>query len=424
MGRLKIKILGGARKVGASAILLDTGQRKILLDYGSTPSKNPEFPLPVDPLDIHAVVLTHAHIDHSGALPLLYKRAKGPMLFATPITIEYSDLLIRDMMKINNGKLPYTIYELEKMLEAAIPVRYNEPIEIDDDLVITLLNAGHVPGSASVLIETNGKKIWYTGDINTVETHLLEGADIVTDADIVIMESTYANRNHPERRKEEKRFVKAVKKVVKEGGVALIPSFSVGRSQEVMCILRHYRFKGKVALDGMAQTATSILLSYPEYIKDYKALKASVNRVKWMRTKSERKKMLKRPSAVISPAGMLSGGWAEWYLQRVYKKEENAIIFVSYQVPGTPGHRILNEKKIRINGKEKEVKAQVMYFDLSAHAGRKELLEIVSKFENAEKVIVVHGEEEDAVKFADELRDNYGFDAVAPELGEVIYIDV
>ncbi len=420
---LRIRILGGARRVGASGILLDTGKRKILLDYGSTPSKNPDFPLPVSPYEVDAIILSHAHIDHSGAIPLLYKGARGPTLISTPLTIELSDLLINDMIKINGRKLPFTKRELQKMLEHVLPVKYNEPIEIFDNIIVTLRNAGHVPGSASIEIEINGTKIWYTGDINLIETHLLEPADVVKDADVVIIESTYALKDHPDRKMEEKRFVRTVREIVEDGGVALIPAFAVGRAQEVMCILRHHGFDGRVALDGMAQLATSIFLAYPEYLKDYLELKYSVRHAKWMKSKSQRKKILKKPGAVVSPAGMLSGGWAEWYLKQVYDKERDAIIFVSFQVPGTMGHRILTEKRAIIGGKEREIKARVEHFELSSHSGRKELLEIISRLEDPKKIIVVHGEDEAASHFSMELRENHGLDAIAPYIGDIIYID-
>lgn len=420
---LKVRFLGGARKIGASAILLDTGKHRILLDYGSSPSKTPEFPIPVSPYDIDAVIISHAHIDHSGAVPLLYRGARGPTLIATPPTLDLSHLLINDMIKINGNKLPFSKREVQKMLEHALPVNYNEPVEIFDGIVVTLRNAGHVPGSASVEIQIDGKKIWYTGDINITNTRLLEAGEIVRDADYVIIESTYSTKDHPSRKEEEKRFYKTVKEIVDDGGTVLIPAFAVGRSQEVMSILWHYGFDGKTALDGMAQTATSIFLTYPEYLRDYLELKYSARFVKWMRSRSQRKKMLKRPGAVISPAGMFSGGWSEWYLKQIYDREDAAILFVSFQVPGTLGRKILEERKFRVKNKEREVKARVEYFELSSHSGRSQLYKIISQLENAQKVMVVHGEEKNVESFANDIFERYGFDAVAPHIGDTIILE-
>lgn len=420
---LKIRFLGGVRRIGASAILVDTGKHKILLDYGSYPSKKPDFPIPVSPYEIDAVILSHAHIDHSGAIPLLYKGARGPLLIATPLTLELSDLLINDMIKISGNKLPFSKTELNKMIQSALPVNYGEQVELFDGVRVTLRNAGHVPGSASIELEVNGTKIWYTGDINLTTTRLINGAEIVRDADYVIIESTYAHKDHPDRKEEEKRFYDTVKELVEDDYTVLIPAFAVGRSQEVMCILWYYGFDGRTALDGMAQTATSIFLSYPEYLRDYLELKHSARHIKWMKSRSQRRKMLRRPGAVISPAGMFSGGWSEWYLRQIYNKEDAAIVFVSFQVPGTVGRKILDEKKVVLGGKAREVKAKVESFELSSHSGKSQLHKIISSLNNPEKIFVVHGESDVAEQFANEIYDIYGFNAIAPYPGDIAFLD-
>ena len=416
---VKIAFLGGARKVGASAVLIDTGEHRILLDYGSSPGKEPDFPLKINPEYIDVIILSHAHIDHSGAIPVLYKKAKRPILVTTPVTLELADLLINDMIKLNGPKLPFKRVHVQRMIESALLVNYEQKIELFDGIRVTLHNAGHIPGSASIELEIDGKKIWYTGDINTIDTRLLKRADIITDADIIIMESTYSYKNHPDRKKEERRLIERVKEIVESGGVALIPAFAVGRAQEVISVLYAYKFGYNTALDGMAQTATNIMLSYPEYLRDWHELKQSALKVKWMRKKSERKKMVRRPSAVVSPAGMLSGGWADWYIKQVYKNEKNAIFFVSYQVPGTPGYYALNERKIRINGKERKIKAQVDNFELSSHTDRNGLFNILREQEKSEHVFVVHGEEKYAISFAEELKELFDFNIYAPQVGEV-----
>lgn len=421
---LSIAFLGGTRKIGSSAIAVNIDNDIVLLDYGSSPdSKKPELPIRVNPSKVSAVIISHAHIDHSGAVPWLFMSAYKPLVIATPLTLELSDLLIRDMIKLSGPRLSFGIPELQRMMSSSVPLKYNVPIRICDNCIATLFNAGHIPGSASILLKVKGKKIWYTGDINLSDAWLTRGADIVDDADIVIMEATYSYKDHPDRRAEEKRLVETVKKITKEqGGVCLIPAFSVGRSQEVLVTLVAYGYDGTVILDGMSQAATNILLAYPELIYNWQALKEASARAKWMRKTKERRKYIKKPVTIVAPAGMLLGGWSKWYLERIFGDNRNGIIFVSYQIPGTLGHRVLNERKIYYDGKEVEVNAHVDYFDLSSHAGKSQLKQILRKLKSPEKIFLVHGEEEYSLKFAEEIREEFGFDVEVPDLGSTYNI--
>ncbi|MGQ4891817.1 MAG: MBL fold metallo-hydrolase [Candidatus Njordarchaeia archaeon] len=422
MNSVSIRFLGGAKRIGCSSVLINNSGKGILIDYGSNPSNEFTKPIDVNPLNLQSVVLSHAHIDHSGALPMLYKGALYPLLIATPPTIDLTALLIRDMMKILKGDVPFSELDLDRMLQTALPLKYNKPVNIGDGALVELLDAGHIPGSSSVLVSINGKKIWYTGDINLIESRLLKPADVYREADIVIMETTYANRDHPDRIGEEQRLVKRAEEIVEDKGVVLIPAFSVGRSQEIISILTKYDFNGSIALDGMARPATEIILRHPEFIKDFDLLERAVSRVKWIRSRGERKKLLKKPGVIVAPAGMLSGGWAEWYLKHVYDDEKNGIFLVSFQVPGTLGYRIANERKFFLAGKEKHISAQVEVFELSGHSGRKELFEIVKSLENPEKIFLMHGEEGTIDQFADELKE-MGLDVVVAEEDVVYKID-
>jgi len=416
-----IVFLGGARKIGNSSIGISTGNDLILLDYGASPSHRtpPELPMRINPLRVLGVIISHAHIDHSGAVPWLFRGAHKPPVIATPLTLELSDLLIRDMIKLSGKYLPFGVSELQQMMSSSIPLKYNSPIKLGDECTITLLNAGHIPGSASVVVEIGGKKIWYTSDINLTDAWLTVGADIVSDADIVIMESTYSYKDHPERKSQEKLLVETAEKITREyGGTCLIPAFSVGRSQEVLITLMAYGFSSPVVLDGMSQIATNIMLAHPELITNWHALKRASERAKWMRTKKERKKYVKKPSAIVAPAGMLLGGWSRWYLERIFSNENNAILFVSYQVPGTLGYKVLNERVISYDGKEIPVTAHVRYFDLSSHAGKTQLKQILSKLESPERIFLVHGEEPHMINFAEEIREEFGFNVIVPKIGE------
>ena len=414
-----LTFLGGTKKIDYTSIALNIGNDMILLDYGSSPeSRRPELPPRVDVSRVIGVVISHAHLDHSGAVPWLYTLAYEPPVIATPLTLELSALLIRDMIKLSGNKLPFGVPELQRMMSSSVPLKYNSEVRVADNVTIELLNSGHIPGSASVYIKVGGKKIWYTGDINLTDAWLTRAADIVTDADIVIMESTYSYKDHPDRRSEERRLVSRVKEVSRNGGVCLIPAFSVGRSQEVLVTLVAYDYDGTIALDGMSQIATNILLAYPEYVYNWTALKDAARRAKWMRSKKERKKLISKPAAIVAPAGMLLGGWSRWYLHKIFGEEKNAILFVSFQVPGTLGYKVLNERKIHYDGREIEIDAHVEYFDLSSHAGKSQLRYILSKLESPEKIFLIHGEEDKTRIFAEEIRDDFGFDVTIPDIGE------
>ena len=413
--KLKIDFLGGAREVGRSAVLVSFGNKRILLDYGSTPSARPRFPKRISPDAIDAVILSHCHIDHSGMIPYLFMGGR-PRLIATGITLEFTYLLLRDFYKLNGKYLPWDLSDLERTMKLAQPYSYDLTFYING-IYVKMLNAGHVPGSASILLEENGIKVWYTGDVNMIETHLIEPMDVPESADIIICEATYGNRDHPPRHTEEMRLVKAVKEVVDEGGTVLIPAFSVGRAQEIVCILREYGYTGKIWMDGMAQQATFILLAFPEFTKDYARVRWYMKSAKYVVSNRQRKKIVKKPGVIIAPAGMLEGGWAWYYLMHIYSKEKNGIFFVSYQAENTKGRYILENRKLPPLLGNKEIKARIEYFELSSHSGRQQLLDMIKKINSIQKIFVVHADNDVAVEFAEKLRE-MGFDSFAPEFGE------
>lgn len=198
---MRIKFLGGAGEVGRLAVFIKTSTNGVLLDYGVSFDANdkPMFPLHIRPKDITAAFLSHAHLDHSGGIPSLYVSAKMP-LYATPLTMELSDLMYTDTIKLSGYYLPYTQEEVRETMSNAFPLTYGEPVEIGRDAVLTTFNAGHIPGSAIGVIEIEGKVVVFTGDFNTVDTNMLRGADVYNlpkSPDVVIMEATYASADHP-----------------------------------------------------------------------------------------------------------------------------------------------------------------------------------------------------------------------------------
>jgi len=414
---LSIRFLGGTREVGASGIQIKYNGKSLLLDYGIRLRSDEKLPLEVDRSKVVGVAISHAHIDHSGAVAYLYKGNKNLEIIATAPTVDYFRMLMRDMLNLSKNSLPFRFKDVKECIRKSEAIGYGITYSIDD-IDVTLYDAGHIPGSSSILIEVAGKKIWYTGDINTVDTRLLKGAkNIVSDADIIITESTYATKEHPPREEVEREFVESLIDCIERGGIALVPAFSVGRAQEVLTILKAYNFEYPVVLDGMAREASEITLRYPNYLKDPKTLRKALGMAKWIRHESERKEAIIEPKVIVSPAGMLQGGSANYYMKHIYSDERSGIYLVGYQVEGTTGYRLLKEKKVRIGRKMKNVKAEVKSFELSSHSDHKNLLKIFDKINKDAIIFTVHGEPESCISFAEELK-SLGFNAIAPNSGD------
>jgi len=381
----------------------------------------PGFPMHVPPKEVDAIILTHCHLDHSGAIPIFHIHEKKPV-YGTKLTFELTQMLIQDFIHLSGYYLPFEYLELRTMMRSVKNSKFNDPIKIKD-LEIKLLNGGHVPGSAQVLIETQGKRILYTGDFNTRDTRLLKGADQnYGELDAIIIESTYADEDHPDRMEMEKELVKSVTEVVESGGTVLIPAFSVGRSQEILCVLAAHHFEYPVTLDGMAREACRIMMNNLEFFRDPKLFMDAVHMANWVEGWKDRRKATKKPGAIVSPAGMLKGGPAAFYISKIGKKSHNAIFLVSYQIPGTPGRELLEKGMCVIDGKVQKVKATVRHFDFSSHSGATELKETIKHLEGNPKVYVVHGAEGNCEMFANWIREEVGLEAFAPEAGEIVAV--
>jgi putative mRNA 3-end processing factor len=413
---LQVKFLGGAREVGRIGITVKSEKTQVLLDYGVMLDREPGFPMHVPPKEVDALILTHSHLDHSGALPIFYIDQKRP-LYTNKLNLELTQLLIQDFIHLSGYYLPFEYIELKTMMKSNKHLDYGVE-ETVGDMQIQLLNAGHTPGSAHALIETEGKRLLYTGDFNTADSKLLEGASMnYGDLDAVIMESTYANEDHTERGELEKRFVESVTDVVEDGGSVLVPAFGVGRAQEITCILAAYHFEYPVILDGMAREVSRIMMNYKEFLRDPKLFVDAVHSAEWVDGWRDRRKALKAPGVIVSPAGMLKGGPAAFYASKIGKKTNNAIFLVSYQIPGTPGKELLDKGICTIDGKVRKVKARVEHFDFSSHCGASQLKEALRKLGGKPKVFVVHGAEGNCELFANWAKSELGLDAVAPRTG-------
>lgn len=413
---MRIRFLGGAGEVGRLAVFIKTSTNGVLLDYGVSFDANdrPVFPLHVRPKDITATFLSHAHLDHSGGVPSLYVSTRTP-LYATSLTMELSDLMYTDAIKLSGYYLPYTQEEVRETMANAFPLTYGEPIEIGRDAVLTAFNAGHIPGSAIGVVEVEGEVVVFTGDFNTVDTNMLRGADVYNipkNPDVVIMEATYASADHPPREKLEREFTNSVKEVLEAGGVVLIPSFALGRAQEILLTLvKHGVDKYPIYIDGLARQINQIVGKYPHLLRDPSLYKKALEAAIEVPNTYVRKGALEGPSVIISPAGMLKGGAALYYFKKIASDRRNGVFLPSFQAPNTPGFQILSRGHAVVDGTAIKVEARLEWFDFSAHAGRRELEEFIKYFSTETKIILVHTEPTTAAALVKKLSQE-GYDNI------------
>lgn len=414
---MEVKVLGAARQVGRSAFLVTHRDSKILLDYGALTTKVPGFPMHVPPKDIRGLVLSHAHLDHSGAAPLHFLGGTMKM-HATPVTQELSTMLIQDFIKISGQYLPFEFLDLMAMNSNTVNHGYMEPFQIGD-FTLTFYDAGHIPGSAVIAVEAGSKRLLYTGDINGEETNLLAGSwKNLGEADMVITESTYATADHPHRSKAETELFQFANEVVERGGILLVPAFSVGRAQEIAMTLVKNGFRHPIAMDGMALKVNGILMRYQEYLKDATALRRMLESIEEVTSWTQRRRLVKRPGVIISPAGMLVGGSSIFYNEHLSMDEKNGVGIVSFQVPGTPGRTLIDKGLTIYRGKPTQVKAEVRRFDFSSHSGKSALLSDLKGIKGSPRFLTVHGEEASCLALADELHAMMGVEATAATAGQ------
>jgi putative mRNA 3-end processing factor len=414
---MKFTFLGGAGEVGRSAVLIETNNKRFMMDYGIKVMDEGPAELPLIPSKkIHEVVISHGHLDHIGFLPMLYENNQIPW-YATPPTGALAELLIADAMKVhklNGFENPYTKESFIRSLENFYPLEYNEPFKMRCGAELILHDAGHILGASMCEFNIEKRKVLYTGDYNFEENEMHDGVKYKEDVDILITESTYAEKEHPCRKEEVKKMIENIKYAINRGGCALVPVFAIGRTQEVMSILLDYFDDVPIYLDGMSVKSTDIYLRFPKYIKNSEKLHDAMYYVKVPKKMYHRKKAVKGGSIIVCPAGMLSGGWAMWYLENL--PPYSSITITGFCAEGTNGRRLLERGSIIVEGKEREIKFKTIKVDLSAHVGRKDIFDMIKKT-TPELVICMHGD--NCFTFADELRDK-GFEAIAPRLGETI----
>lgn len=418
---MKVKVLGAGREVGRSGFLVNGDGANYLLDYGVNLGRNPQVPLHVMPKEVDGIVITHAHLDHSGYVPMMYVSG-GCDVYATPPTFDLSRLLIEDMLRLEKEAHPFGLPEVNRMYSHAVEIGYKQKIR-HGNTTFELRDSGHVVGGSSAVVESENKRIFYTADINLNGSRMLNEADLdVGKVDLLITESTYSQTVQMPRKESEEKLIEFANEILDNKGTLFIPSFSVERSQEIACVLKNAKFKHKIVMDGMALKVNEVILRYPEYLRDYKVFADAVHNTVWIKNHKERVKALDEPCVVISPAGMLVGGNAVFYLQELAFDKRNGIALVSYQGEGTPGRKLLDTGKVTIQGREKKAEAQVRQFEFSGHSDRNALFEVVKRIEGNPKVLTIHGDGQSCIKFAEEIHEKFGLDAHAPEIGEIVTV--
>lgn len=345
-----------------------------------------------------------------------------PEVYCTPPTAKLSALLARDTLKIAGRKrhvIPYYTEEIQEF-ERKVRVKGYRKEFNTNGYSACFYDAGHIPGSSMVHIEKEKQSLFYTGDLNTISTELQKGADTdFPESDILLIESTYFGRDHTPRKILEERFIRSIKETIDIGGRAIIPAFGIGRTQEIMQILKKHGLHAFV--DGMGVDVFNLFKRSPEYIKDINNLEkafTSGNIVK----REDREFIINKPSIIVTSAGMLNGGPVLYYIDEIYNDPKSKIFLTGYQAEDTNGRSAL-ERGYIVNGKRTvHLNCRLELYDFSAHSGDVQLKEVVRKFcdNGTETVITVHGDNTEG--FADWIRDEIGVRSFAPANKEIISI--
>ncbi len=455
---VRVTALGGFREVGRSSILVQTNESQVLIDCGvnvaiesvqSYPYFNaPEFD--INTLD--AVIVTHAHLDHSGLIPYLYKYGyKGPV-YSTPATRDLMTLLQLDYVEIaqrEGKKIPYTQKDIEEVIKHSIAIDYGEVTDITPDIRLTLYGAGHILGSSQVHLHVGEglHNLIYTGDLKAEGSRLFSPAETeFMRLETLIMESTYGGKNdfQPPRGESEKRLFEIVEEAIKTKAKVLIPVLAVGRAQEVMVILEDYIRKKKLGenfhiyLDGMIWDATAIHTAYPEYLSDnirqrifHEDENPFLNPIfKRVGSQKERMEVVESPDPciIMATSGMLTGGPSVEYLKRLAETKKNWLVFVSYQGEGTLGRKVQKgwDKVALENEKGKqevtEIKMHIETLEgFSGHSDREALMRFVERVSpRPDRVLVCHGENSKCLDLASSIHKAFSVDTYAPKNLETI----
>ena len=462
---MKIQFIGGARTVTGSQHLLSINGKKILLECGlfqgrrqDTYEKNKNFKF--DPKEIDALILSHAHIDHSGNIPNLVNNGFDGPIYATPATVDLCEIMLRDSAylqqrdvewlnkkKKNQGSVEalYLIEDVERALANFVAIEYNTATEIFPGVISTFQDAGHILGSASILleIEEEGKKLrfGFSGDIGRHETPIIRDPDYLRDLDVLIMESTYGNRLHTHSDEVEEEVAKVIREMFDRKGKIIIPAFAVGRTQLLVYVLHKLFDQNRIPeipiyVDSpLALNATNVFRAHHECFDretsrvflESGADPFGFGRLKYITTVDQSKELneMKDPMIIISASGMAEGGRILHHLANNVGNPKNLVLFVGYAAENTLARKIMDGmEKVNILGEEHSVKCKIKTMDyFSAHADQNELIDYLrlNPSERLKNIFLVHGEEEQALPLREKIHQK-GFKNVAFPISEEKFV--
>ncbi|MGC8676368.1 MAG: MBL fold metallo-hydrolase [Candidatus Micrarchaeia archaeon] len=425
---MKITFYGAAGEVGRSCFLVENADTKILLDAGVKLGEQIELPLipKEEASKLSAVVVSHAHLDHCGYLPHLVSLGFDGPIYATKPTLELANVIVSDYLKISK---PDEVSKagVAKMVKHYRNVDYFKEFEVGS-FAIKLYPAGHILGSAMIKVtdKLTGKSLLYTGDMNTRSTRLLPPAYTEhLSADVLMTESTYGGDNDvfPSEKAVLGAFINSIKETINSGNKLIIPSFAVGRAQEVLFILNDYmRSKilpqTRIYMDGMINKAMriyrhNVIFCREELQKQILMSDEDPFKSKFFHEvngRRERSSVIESKEAciVVTTSGMLKGGPVVKYLEKLASNENAKLVFVGYQAVGTPGRKLIEgDRNIEINGKKLDIRMKVEQYKLSAHADRPSLVKFMDKVSGLKSVIIVHGEAGKMGEFANAIKNKY-----------------
>lgn len=442
---MQVTFYGACLEVTGSNILIEAAGNKILLDCGffqgykfSEERNYANFAF--DPKSIHAVVVSHAHLDHTGRLPKLVREGFRGRIHSTGPTKELAKLVLEDSQKLmeeeaeRDGHSPlYTQADVDNTLELFETIQYGESIEIAPNVKLTLKNAGHILGSSLTILETENKKLVYTSDIGNTPSTLLDPPAEIDSADYLICESTYGGRVHEDSTRRLEKLAEVLSATVNANGVLLIPSFAIERTQELLHDIEKFCNsenceKPDFYLDSpLASKATAVFKKYSNYLRgelangkgsDFFGLErvhitASVDESKAINDSSN-------PKVIIAGSGMMNGGRILHHLRRYIENANCTLLIIGYQAHGTMGRKILDgEKAIRVFGENLRVSAKIKAIgSYSAHADLPQLISWISKIRSLKKAFIVHGESEQALTLSKNLKEKLNLDSILPQQGE------